>query len=173
MPFNPSRLELARKRRGLTKMQLKTALGVSLRILVAYERGEKEPSPPSLAKLAQTLGFPISFFEGPNLDEPLVETSSFRALTSLTARSRDQALGSGALSLALSDWIDERFSLPLPDIPQLAGIDPETAAVAVRSRWNIGERPIRNSLHLLRSARSPGLFACRRMSPIRRIFVLA
>ncbi len=149
MPFNPQRLELARKRRGFTKVQLKDSLEVSLRILVAYERGEKEPSSLTLTRLSQTLDFPPDFFAGSDMDEPLVETSSFRALTSLSARHRDQALGAGALALALSDWIDDRFTLPAPAVPQLSGVDPETAAMAVRSRWNLGEKSVRNSIHLL------------------------
>jgi transcriptional regulator with XRE-family HTH domain len=59
MSFNPRRLELARKRRGLTKVQLREARGsaVSFRML-AYERGEKEPGPINLERLAQILDFP-------------------------------------------------------------------------------------------------------------------
>lgn len=149
--FNYNRLDLARRRRGLTKSALAKSVGISPRNLNFYERGEQVPNRETLARLASTLRFPTEFFLGPDLDEPDVEGASFRSLSRLTARERDQALGSGALALALGDWIDERFSLPNPDIPQYQGIEPETAAEAVRDRWGLGERRIPNMIHLLES----------------------
>jgi Zn-dependent peptidase ImmA (M78 family) len=74
---------------------------------------------------------------------------SFRSLSSLTDRKRDQALASGALALALSDWIDARFELPAPKVPEYGGSTPESAAAAVREAWGLGERPVTNTIHLL------------------------
>ena len=150
-PFNPQRLSLARRRRGLTKIQLAKAVGVSVRMIVAYERGEKEPGPLNLAKLATELDFLAEFFSGEPIEEPPFAGASFRSLSNLTARHRDQALGSGALALAFSAWIDFRFRLSDVNVQQLRGIDPETAAMAVRREWGLGERPIRNMIHLLES----------------------
>ena len=42
--LTPSRLTLARKRRGLTLVQLATEVGVSVRSLSAYENGRQEPA---------------------------------------------------------------------------------------------------------------------------------
>ena len=148
-PFNPKRLTVARRRRGFTKGKLAQEVCVSLRMVSAYEAGAKEPGPLNMARIAEALRFPIEFFGGPDLDEPPLDASSFRALTTMTARQRDQALGSGTLALSLSDWIDEHFSLPEPTVPKMRGIDPETAALAVRSEWGLGERPIANVIHLL------------------------
>lgn len=147
--FNPTRLDLARRRRGLTKVELADAAGISVRMLTGYEHGRAEPNPISLRRLAEALRFPVEFFSGPDLDEPPIAGSSFRALSTLTAKQRDQTFGAGAIALALSDWIDSRFSLPEPNVPQYQGIDPETAAMAVRSEWGLGERPIKNLIHLL------------------------
>ena len=119
-------------------------LDVSLRMVTAYERGEKQPGPQTLQRMSRTLKFHPAFFSGDDLDEPPTDGTSFRALSNMTARQRDQALGSATLALALSDWIDERFALPLPDVPQYQGVDPATAAIAVRSEWSLGERPIKN-----------------------------
>lgn len=118
-------------------------------MLTTYENGDYEPRASTIAKLSDVLRFPANFFYGETLDEPPLDGSSFRALSNLTARQRDQALGAGALALALSDWIEEHLRLPEPSIPQLDGVDPETAAAAVRSEWALGERPIRNIIHLL------------------------
>lgn len=147
--FNYSRVDLGRRRRGLTKTALANAAGIAPRNLNAYGRGDQEPTALTVQRLAAAVGFPSDFFYGPDLDEPLPEGASFRSLSRLTARQRDQALGSGALALALSDWIDAHFDLPDPNIPQYQGLDPETAADAVRQAWGLGERRIPNMVHLL------------------------
>ena len=147
--FNPARFSLARRRRGLTKTALAEKVGVSTRMIAGYESGEHEPHDRTATKLADVLKFPMEFFYRPDLDEPPIDACSFRSLTTLHARQRDQAIGAGALALALSDWIDARFTLPEPNIPQYRVVDPETAAMAVRSEWGLGERPVRNMIHLL------------------------
>lgn len=47
------------------------------------------------------------------------------------------------------EWIDERFQLPAPDLPSLGKPDPETAAEMVRTRWELGNAPAPNMVHLL------------------------
>ncbi|HST32711.1 MAG TPA: XRE family transcriptional regulator [Solirubrobacteraceae bacterium] len=148
-PFNYSRVDLARRRRGLTKAKLAEEVGVSPRMLRKYEHAESEPSSLTIQRMADVLGFPAPFFYGDTLDEPVREGVSFRSLSSLTERKGDQALASGALALALSDWIEARFELPTPDVPQYEGTNPETAAAAVREAWGLGERPVTNVVHLL------------------------
>ena len=95
------------------------------------------------------LGFPVEFFFAHSVDEPPLAATSFRALSRITARQRDQAVASAAIALQLSRWIDEKFSLPRPDIPRLQHVDPETAADGVRREWGLGERSIGNMIHLL------------------------
>lgn len=147
--FNPSRLVVARKRRGFTKKRLADSAGISTRILTDYERAMFEPTEATLERIADVLDFPVAFFGASEIDEPQIEATSFRALSRLTARQRDQALGSATLALDLSRWIDEWFALPTPDIPTLQGVDPETAADALRREWGLGERPVRNVVNLL------------------------
>lgn len=147
--FNPQRLAIARRRRGLTKRALADAIGVSVRSIKAYELDEKQPSPVRLIALGRVLDFPIEFFSGPDLERPPLESSSFRAMSRLTARQRDQAIESGTVALSLSDWIDERFDLPSPSVPRYRGADAEMAAIALRSEWGLGELPIRNMIELL------------------------
>lgn len=149
MDFTPSRLVLARKRRGLTKKELAARVGLSVRILTSYESGEKTPSALSLEKVARVLEFPTAFFSGPDLEEPPVGGASFRALSRLPAHKRDQALGAGTLALAIDDWITQRFDRPGTALPQLRGVDPETGAQAVRTKWSLGERPVKNMVKLL------------------------
>ena len=99
--------------------------------------------------MSLALRFPSEFFYGATLDEPPKEGASFRALSTVTARLRDQAIAAATLGLSASDWIDERFSLPVSGIPRYERIDPEMVAAEIRRRWQLGERPIRNMIHLL------------------------
>jgi Zn-dependent peptidase ImmA (M78 family) len=147
--FNASRLALARRRRGLTKRKLSELAGVTARSLTGFESG-LEPSPRTVERLANALGFPASFFFASDLEEVPEEAVSFRALSKMTASKRHAALGAGALALALNDWIESRFRLPQAEVPKLGpGIDAETAAEVVRAEWQLGELPIRNMIHLL------------------------
>lgn len=150
--FTPSRLTLARKRRGLKKNVLAVKVGVSDRMISFYEAGTKAPSDQTLAKLAAVLRFPIQFFHGEELDESLVDSASFRALRSMTASERDAAYAAGVLAAYLGRWIEARFTLPEANIPPLRGFaKPAAAAQALRVEWRLGERPIANMVHLLES----------------------
>lgn len=147
--FNYTRLEVARKRRGLTKTKLAEEAGISTRSLTKFEREGFSPSEVTVARFSRALGFPMAFFFGETLPEPSKDGVSFRALASLTASQRDQTLSSGSLAMALCSWIERRFALPDPNVPIYPNLDPETAAEAVRNAWDLGQRPIRNVIHLL------------------------
>lgn len=133
----------------MTKGALAKAAQLSTRSLCKYEHNGTEPTPLNVARLAHALDFPAEFFYGETIDEPSADYSSFRSLSTLTARQRDQALASGGLAFTLSDWIEDRFELPEPDVPRYPDLDPETAAEAVREVWGLGHRPIGNMVHLL------------------------
>ncbi len=147
--LSPSRLAIARKRRGLTLTQLAGLTGLSTRSLSVYENGHQIPAAESLVLLADTLCVAPAFLTGPDVEEIPEDAVSFRARSKMTARQRDRALSSGRIALLINQWIDDRFRLPSPDIPSLTGQQPEPAAEMVRARWGLGERPIGNMLHLL------------------------
>jgi Zn-dependent peptidase ImmA (M78 family) len=108
-----------------------------------------EPSDDTLVLLGRVLQFPIGFFSAGEIDEPSQDHASFRALSSMTAVQRHSALAAGALAIEFAHWLDRRFELPLPEVPDLRGAEPEAAAEAMRQKWAIGERPIGNLVHLL------------------------
>jgi Zn-dependent peptidase ImmA (M78 family)/DNA-binding XRE family transcriptional regulator len=147
--FNYRRLEVARRKSGLTKGALAEAAGISARNLTSYKKDEQEPTEETIARLAEAVGFPAGFFYGDDLDELTPEGVSFRSMSTLTARLRDQALGSGQLALLLSDWVEAKFELPEPNVPRYQRVDPEVASSAVREAWGLGEAPIPNLVHLL------------------------
>ncbi len=146
--FNPDRFRLARVRRGRTKRELAAALMVNENTIRRYEAGETTPSEEGLAVISKLLAFPQEFFFADTPDEP-PDNASFRSMSDLPARDRDAALAAGAFAFCLDDWIRRRFHLPSTDIPDLAGEEPDVAARALRETWVVGERPIRNMVHLL------------------------
>lgn len=149
MSFNPTRLGVARKRRLLNKTRFAALAGVALHTVVRCEKGETDPTPENLETFAKILRFPVDFFSGDDLDEP--ESASFRSQTTMSAAVRDAALAAGALGFLVSDWVEERFSLPAIQVPDLHLYEPEEAARVLRTEWQLGERPVSNMLHLLES----------------------
>lgn len=149
--FNPSRFRVARKKRRFSKTRLAEQVGVILRAISAYESGEYAPSSWVMARLSEVLNFPVDFFFGEDLHEPSEETASFRSLARMTAATREAALASGSLAMLFHDWIKQRFTLPPCELPDLRGEDPETAAIELRHGWGLGEKPIRNMVHLMES----------------------
>ena len=120
----------------------------------------------------------LSAFYGNDIEKIHAESVSFRALTKMTARKRDMAISQTILAEMISDWIDLKFELPLPNVPDLhelrsdfssSSIDeldevsedevnyylkysyPEACADTVRKAWGLGEQPIPNLIALLES----------------------
>jgi inorganic pyrophosphatase/Zn-dependent peptidase ImmA (M78 family)/transcriptional regulator with XRE-family HTH domain len=147
--MTPSRLILARKRRGYTLARLGELADLSARSVSLYENGHAHPSAATLRRLADVLGVREAFLEGPDTEEIPTGAVSFRAISKMTARQRDQALSAGRVALVVNEWFESRFTLPSPDVPTLTAYDPESAAEVVRARWGLGTRPVTNMLHLV------------------------
>jgi len=148
--FNPTRLAIARKRRGLTKGELASKLKLTPRAITAYETAEYPPSDETLSRIAHLLDFPVSFFAKEDVDELELDAVSFRSLSKMTARQRDMAKSQGTLAVDLARWMDKRFELPACNLPDLSHeSNPEVAADYVRQHWGIGQQPVRNMIHLL------------------------
>ena len=175
--FNMGRFDLARQRRGLTKRELAHRLEVTDRTVSNWYNNQQVDEK-NLEKAAEILDFPINFFYGREVEKIQAESVSFRALTKMTARKRDMAISQTILAEMISDWIDQNFELPLPNVPDLhelrsdfstatiGSLDeadendvryyleysyPEACADTVRKAWGLGEQPIPNLIALLES----------------------
>ncbi|MFI8356839.1 helix-turn-helix domain-containing protein [Streptomyces cyaneofuscatus] len=145
----PSRITLARKRRGMTLADLSEGARISLQSLSNYETGRTAPRRATMGRIAEALDFPEAFFEGPDLDELPADGISWRARSKTSARKLDAARAAGTLGAVLYDWIDRRFRLPATDVPSFTKPDPETVAGMVRTRWGLGTAPAPNMVHLI------------------------
>ena len=175
MNITPSRLALARGRRGLTLVGLSKKLNhaVKPKTLSSYESGNTSPDDDTLRLIAAALAFPIDFFTAPELTPAPVDGVSFRALTKMTAAQREVSIATGTLAVAFNTWLDEKFTLPDEQVPEsdpavvektpsahIATLSPpEAAATQVRASWGLADQqPIMNMTHLV-EAHGVRLFA--------------
>lgn len=151
--FTPSRLALARQKRGLSKKKLAELIGITAQSISNFESEtvQEIPSEKTLLKLSKVLNFPISFFNREKVSFVSLESASFRALSKMTASQRDSALASGVLAFEVNHWIEQNFELPKHNLPDLRNETPESAATYLRQIWFLGEKPISNMIHLLES----------------------
>ena len=148
--FNYKKLELARKRRCLTKKVLAETLNLSIQTLSEWENGKTEPKTENLVELSKILKFPIEFFcDMRDVTDLASDTVSFRALTKMKASDRELALSCGSLAIYLDSWISDKFNLPKLNILNLEGYLPDQAAMTMRKYWNINEEYIDNTIYLL------------------------
>lgn len=150
--FNAKRLALARMRRRMTGKALAIAAEITPDTLSRLEKGRRQPDESTVTKLAAALNYPVTFFFG---DDPADLDSngvSFRSFSKMSAAEKDAAISAGQLGLRLSAWVEEKFNIPDPDLPDLSyNRDSEAAALEARQYWCIGERPIGNMIGLLES----------------------
>lgn len=145
--FNPARLTLARQSQGWTKTKLASAIDITPRRLADYENRGDRPPAETLTALAKALKVGEDFLFGPEVRHP--ENVSFRSLRSMTASVRDMAIAAAAMTVEVSEWIDERLELAPVTVPRdFAGADPAIAAGVVREQWAMGLQPAPNLVHL-------------------------
>src|ERR1051326_2162390 len=147
--FSKTRLTVARQRALLTKKELAQRIGVDPRAVSGFEAGQYIPTDENIAKIARATGYPKEFFFADDIDIPSADGVSFRSMTKMTSRQRDAAVAAGAIAYLLIDWVENLFDLPETDLPDLREDAPEIAALTLRQHWGLGERPIRNMVHLL------------------------
>jgi Zn-dependent peptidase ImmA (M78 family)/DNA-binding XRE family transcriptional regulator len=151
MPIALSRLRLAREIAGLSKKALAEKLGLAPSTITAYEDGSISPGD-NLPEIANALGMPglEAFFLEDELPEIPEGAVSFRSRRSMLKRTRQKSLALSQLaSFKLAPFLEDRFVLPDVNIPDDLPSDPESAAVALRSYWELGKGPIANVVHLL------------------------
>lgn len=151
--ISPSRITVARLRHGLTKAELAAILDIAPATL---SRWENEGPPPShteslLKQLEATLKFPADYFVAPEIEVPALDSTLFRAGSRATQRQKSAAVASGANAKALTGWLRRNYNFPEPDLPNLSGFSPAEAASHVRTLWQLGNKPIPNSVQLTES----------------------
>jgi transcriptional regulator with XRE-family HTH domain len=63
----------ARVSLGISQPQLGKKIGLSIRSVIAYEKGEKKPRPASMLKLAKALGVSVKFLSDDECENPMAD----------------------------------------------------------------------------------------------------
>ena len=63
----------ARVSLGISQPQLGKKIGLSVRSVIAYEKGEKKPRPASMLKLAKALGVSVKFLYDDECENPMAD----------------------------------------------------------------------------------------------------
>lgn len=149
--FDGGRLTQARQLAGLLKAELGREVGLSAAAVGQFEAGAAKPTAATLARLAIYLQVPPAFFAA---DRPRVTITEdhvhFRSLRSTSNRHRTQARAQVEILVQVVETLERRVRLPRVDLPVVqAESTPEAAARAVRTMWDLGDRPIRDLVGLL------------------------
>ncbi len=147
--YSPDRVELVRRRLGLTKSGFAEQLGVDRKTIRRFEAGDYELPEHVQKKLLNLSGYPEGFFLKPPPEYPDATGVSFRSLRSLTAGAREAARAAGVIAFEFDDWVTSRYDLPHHDLIVDRDLSPAEAAMRLRASWGIGNRPIGNLLNLL------------------------
>lgn len=132
--LTPSRLTLARTRRGLTAAELARKSGVSARAIGEYERGQRRPKPATVESLAGALAFPAAFLTAPEPPRPQ------------SGPDDAQATAAAQLAIEFNGWLERLFVLPQPNLPP-----PRTSPGSTRAAWRLDDGPAPNMVQLLES----------------------
>lgn len=136
----------------MTLKQVAEASGVAQRTISNYENRKLfEPSSEIVLRLAEALKVPAEFFERDEIELVKPEAASFRKLSKTSATVRDAVLGSAAIAVELMEILKSEFELPEIELPTYEIHTPHEAAERLRYRWQLGDRPISNMVHLLES----------------------
>ena len=151
--ISPSRITVARLRRGLTKAELAADLNVAPATLSRWENDGPPPSHTEsiLERLESALGFTAGYFVSEELEIPSTDSTLFRAGSRATRRQKSVAVASGASARTLLAWLRSNFNFPEPNLPNLSGFTPAEAARHARTIWQLGDKPVPNSVQLAES----------------------
>jgi Zn-dependent peptidase ImmA (M78 family)/DNA-binding XRE family transcriptional regulator len=156
--FDPSRLRLARQLKGLKRSQLAELVGLSAPAISQFESGVAKPRPSTLAEISLRLGMPADFFASTGRPVTAIPTEEtfFRSLRRTSQLDRERAAAHVALLAETVRLVDARVKLPVLTVPDDLSVDvddsvdaAEAAADALRSRWDLGEGPLPNTIRVL------------------------
>lgn len=149
--FNGSRLREGRIYRGYTITDLADVLDVSKQMISKYENGKAIPAFEALLSMTRILKFPREYF----YESPVKVTTGstyFRSLLSTGKKEREMQYDRVKYLSIIRSLLEEYVDFPELDVPGFAEHeveDIEFVASQVRKAWGLGEKPIKNIVHLL------------------------
>ncbi len=147
--LNGTRLREARRYRHMTIAYLADKISVSKQMISRYERGNASPGLEVFQKIIETLKFPLDYFT--TKDRFVLEDDGtfFRSrLTATQSEKEPSATYKRAIGV-VRDYFGEFIDFPELIDSQIDIDNPRKAAMELRKRWELGDKPISNVMHLL------------------------
>ena len=148
MPFNGERLKQARVIRGMTVAELAEKVAQQRQTLSMYEINKSQPSESTMEAISRELRFPKQFFYEESVGNQ--GTVYFRSLLTTNKRYRSEQIAKMKILTQIYRFLQDYIEFPefdSSDIP--SGISPDEAAAYLREIWELGHRPIENSVTLV------------------------
>ncbi len=152
--FQPPRLRLARRLRGITQKDLARRVEVTPAAVSQYESGVHSPTAEMVERLAVVLKcLPEFFFRPLGIDDDV--PAFFRSLRRAPKGEQDRARSFAIVLGEVTDLLDVDVELPPIRVPDLglgadaADEEVEAAAAHVREAWAVEAGPIAHVLRLL------------------------
>lgn len=149
--FNGDRLKIARQYRGLTVDELSKKVNVSKQAISQYENNKIVDMPPErIALLSQALNFPYKYFFQESNEYLKSGTTYFRSLMKTSKKLRTAQKIKCEHITKLYSILNEYVVFPDLNLPENRGQfeGPSEAASALRTHWNLGNRPINNIIQV-------------------------
>lgn len=154
--FLPYKLKIARQMRGLSMEALTRRMGglVTKQAISKYEQGRIQPTANVLTVLSTALDVPFSYFYKQGIR---IDSINFRVDSRVPAKSYEQMLGIAQDKVEHYLDIEELLAIstshtnPLKQQLISSAEDAESAAVQLRTAWQLGELPIFSAYEILES----------------------
>lgn len=163
----PSRLRDARIAFGLNQTELAEAVAISRQAISAFEAGDKNPDPSSMARIAEAVAQPLAYFTAEDSASfGAYSTRFFRSFGADTKRRNLMSEVLGKWFVQTARYLYSFVGFPVVNLPFVSprngdryeDDEIEEAAEACRRQWGLGLGPISNVIGLLENN---GVTVCR------------
>lgn len=148
--FNGTRLQVARRYRGLSITDLASSINVTKQSISQFENGLISPQFDTLMKIINVLNFPREFFYEEDKTEVKVGNTYFRALSKMSKKEENIQKEKTKILGKLYKFLNEYIEFPklnLPDLDETLSV--EEKALKLREYWGLGEEPITDLIYVL------------------------
>lgn len=155
--FDPLRLALARRLRGLRRTELADLIRVTPAAVSQFERGQTRPTLPLVAAMSLALAVPAEFFTlGRSLQPGSASSPHFRSLRTTSQLQRDRALAFAELAADVLTALEQHVELPHLLLPDLRApedhADIAKLAAEARAHFELRPGPVPHMVRMLEAA---------------------
>lgn len=148
--FNGSRLQTARKYRGMSITELANSIDVTKQSISQFENFQISPQFDTLMKIINVLKFPREFFYEEDSTEVKLGNTYFRALARMSKKEENIQKEKTKIIGKIFNFLNEYIQFPSLNLPEIdEALSIEEKALELRKYWGLGEEPIPDLVYIL------------------------